>query len=78
MKYQNHEGYDQRTTSIMLNTPITDLSRLIGAKWFLTIEQLSEQSGVPFPSVQKAVQGKPIRPCYEQRLREFLEQEDRV
>lgn len=67
-----HEN-EERETRIMLETPITELSRFIGAKWFLTLEQLAEQSGLPIRTILKAVHGEKIAPFYEKRLRTFLE-----
>jgi hypothetical protein len=56
----------------MMNTPITDLSRYIGAHWYLSLEKLAEQSGLLFKTVTRAVKGETILPRYEKRLREFL------
>lgn len=72
-KHINRDGYEERETKIMLNTPITELSRYIGSKWFLTLEQLSEQSGLSLTTIQKAVHGERITPYYEKRLRNFLD-----
>lgn len=71
-KQVNREGYDERTTQIMLNRPITELSRYIARKWFGTVERLSEESGVPLRSIIQALHGKAMMPCYEKRLRDFL------
>ena len=60
-------------TKAVLEIPITKLSRLIASKWFSTLEQLAEKSGVPFYSVQKALHGENISPRYEAKLRAFLE-----
>ena len=72
-KHTHREGYEERETKIMLSTPITALSRYIGSKWFLTLEQLSEQSGLSLTTIHKAVKGERIPPAYERRLRTFLD-----
>ena len=72
-KHLNHEGHDERTTKIMLDVPITPLSRYIGSKWYLTLEQLSERTGLKLTTILKAVRGEPILPAYERRLRKFLD-----
>jgi predicted transcriptional regulator len=64
--------YEERSTKIMMEKPITELSKLIGAKWFLTLEQLAEKSGVPLLTLRKAIRGMEISSCYEKKLREFL------
>jgi hypothetical protein len=72
MKQKSREGYDKLTYELMMNTPITDLSRYIGAKWYSSLEKLAEQSGLPFKTVIRAVKGQTILPNYEKRLRAFL------
>jgi hypothetical protein len=72
-KQVNREGYDWRSTKIMLDTPITELSRYIARKWFGTVERLSERSGVVPRTISQALSGKKIMPCYEKRLRAFLD-----
>lgn len=73
-KFNNHSnGHEEYETRVMLSRPITALSKLIGAKWFLPIEKLSEQAGVPINTLLKAVRGGTIPPCKEEKLRAFLE-----
>ena len=69
----HREGWEERETKNMLSTPISALSRYIGSKWFLTLEQLSEQSGLSLHTIHKAVNGERISPAYERRLRAFLD-----
>lgn len=64
---------EERLTKIMTSKPITDISRLIGRKWYLPLEQLAEQSGVRLYSILKAVKGENITPLNEKNLRTFLE-----
>lgn len=72
-KQVNRDGYDERSYKLMMNAPITSLSRYIGAKWFSPLQKLSEQSGVPITSVKKAVKGEKITPFYEDKLRKYLQ-----
>lgn len=71
MKCKRLEKYLVETDRINVKT--TELSRLIGRKWFLSAEKLSEQSGVPISVVCKASKGEKIAPKQEKRLRLFLE-----
>ena len=73
MKQKSREGYDKLTYELMMDTPITDLSRYIGAHWFSSLEKLSQQSGVPYKTILRAVHGETIAGEMEQKLREFLE-----
>ena len=72
-KQINRGGYDERSTKIMMNKPITELSRFIGSKWFLSTERLAEKSGVPYTTIRKAVEGEKIAPHHEEKLRLFLD-----
>ena len=69
----NRNGFDERSTKIMMNKPITELSRLIGAKWFLPLERLAKEAGIGIETCQKALYGKEILPRYEKKLRAFLD-----
>ena len=51
----------------------TELQRLIGEKWFLTLERLGEEIGVSGWTIQKAFHGEKILPQTEERLRKYLE-----
>lgn len=66
------DNRDEYTLKVMLNTPKTDLSRLIGEKWYLSIERLAEKSGVPAKTIHRALHGQKIRQAYENKLRAFL------
>lgn len=68
------DGCEQACTKRMLEMPITELSKLIGAKWFLPLEKLSEKSNVPLGTIKGAVAGRKILPRHEKRLRELLEE----
>jgi hypothetical protein len=72
-KHINSEGYEERRTKIMLNTPITELSRLIGAKWYLPLRVLAERSRVSLEVIRRALRGERIGSYNERKLREFLE-----
>ncbi len=62
-----------KSTKIMIETPITELSRYIASKWYLSTEQLSAKSGVPLRVIKRALQGERIPQKYEKPLREFLD-----
>ena len=56
----------------MLDTPKTDLSRLMGAKWFLSLEKLAERADVPIGVVLRAVRGERLHPSNERKIRKVL------
>lgn len=58
----------------MLATPKTDLSRLMGAKWFLSLEKLADRSGVPLGVVLRAVRGERLHPSNERKIRKVLDE----
>ena len=60
-------------TMLMMEKPITELSRLIGAKWFLPLEELQKKTGVPMRWITQAVRGGKIPAEYEKKIREVLE-----
>ena len=60
-------------TMCMMETPITDLSRLIGAKWFRPLEELAKEAGVYMRWITQAVRGGDIPQNIEQKLREVLD-----
>lgn len=60
-------------TENMINTPKTELSRLIGEKWFLGVDELSEQSKIPKRWITQVLHGDKISEKIEKRLRAFLE-----
>ena len=72
MSHQNKEGYEERTTKIMLSKPITELSRLIGMKWFLPIEKLSQRSGVSLRIIYRALAGEKLTDYSKSKLMDFL------
>ena len=72
MSHQNKEGYEERTTKIMLSKPITELSRLIGMKWFLPIEKLSQRSGVSLRIIYSALAGEKLTDYSKSKLMDFL------
>ena len=65
-------GHEERNTRIMMEMPITDLSRLIGEKWFLPLEKLAEESDVSLSIVIKAVHGNKIGYWSEKKIRRVL------
>lgn len=73
-KHENRDGYAERSTKIMIKKPITELSRLIGQKWFLPLEKLSEKSGVPLQIIKRAVGGDNIRIDNERKICKALEE----
>ncbi len=74
MKVRNREGYDELETKIMLKKPITPLSKLIGQKWFLSLDKLAEKSGVSVCTLKKVLNGYGyVSEKCEQKIRDFLE-----
>ena len=72
-KQENRNGYDVRSTKIMMERPITELSQLIGEKWFLSIELLAEKCGVNKRWISQALNGGKVSKKIEQKIRNFLE-----
>lgn len=68
-----HDTYEERTTKIMLARPITDLSRFIGEKWFLSIDLLAEKCGVNKRWISQTLNGGKVSKKIEQKIRNFLE-----
>ena len=60
-------------TMLMLEKPITELSRLIGAKWFRPLDELAKKADIAMKWVTQAVRGGKIPPEFERKLREVLE-----
>ena len=52
---------------------MTDLQKLIAAKWFLPLEILAERSGVYIKTIQRVLQGEEDGDWREQKLRKYLE-----
>lgn len=67
------DGYDEYQTKGMLEAPITELSKLIGQKWFLPLENLSLKTGVSLSTIIQAVRGYQIGVISEQKIRVVLE-----
>ena len=67
------DSRDEYTLKIMLLTPKSELSRLIAEKWYLSLERLAEESGVPLKTIIRAVRGQKIRHDYEKKLRRVLD-----
>lgn len=51
---------------------MTDLQKLIAAKWFLPLETLAQRSGVCFAHIQRVLHGEEIVDWSEKNLRKFL------
>lgn len=66
-------GTDENITKRMMSMPITDISKLIGAKWFLPLEKLSERTGISVSILEGAVEGQKIHISNERKLRKYLE-----
>ena len=66
-------GMMNEHTKAILEYPSTELSRLIGQKWFNTLEKLSKQSGVGKNHLLRVVKGEEISEYHEQKLRAFLD-----
>lgn len=64
---------DESKTKRELEKPITDLSKLIGQKWFKSLDELAEKVGVPVNIIKNVVNGKKVRSWNERRIRDFLE-----
>lgn len=60
-------------TQDMMDKPITELSRLIGAKWFRPLEELAKEAGVGMRWITQAVRGGSIPSNIEKKLREALD-----
>ena len=52
---------------------MTDLQKLIAAKWFLPLETLAQRSGVYIKTIQRVLQGEEDGDWREQKLRKYLE-----
>ena len=72
MQNKNSNGHEELMTKRMLNTPITPTSKLIGQKWFLPLEVLSDKTGVPYGALCSAIRGKKIYPKYEIQIEKYL------
>jgi predicted transcriptional regulator len=70
---EEHQNYEAYLTREMLQKPITELSRLIADKWFLSLQTLSERTGVPVSVIEHALEGGKIRADNERKLRSYLE-----
>lgn len=66
-------GHEERRTRDMMDTPVTDLARLIGQKWYLPLDDLAKEAGVRPRFVTQAVRGKAIGSYVEQKIRDVLE-----
>lgn len=64
---------DFLSTMDMINAPISYLARLIGRKWFLTIEELAKRVRMSVATIGTVLRGGKISEEYAQRLRIFLE-----
>ena len=66
-------GHEVQQTRRMMAIPITALAKLIGAKWYSSVEKLADAAGVPKYAVTSAINGKRAFPKHEKKLRDFLE-----
>ena len=64
---------EELNTKYMLEKPITELSKTIGGGWFLSLESLSDKSGVKLQTIQRAIHGEPIATWFEKKIRNALE-----
>ena len=64
--------YIEESCLRMIHAPKTEIAKLIGQKWFNTLDKLSKESGVALNVLKKAVQGKKIAGYNERKLRAFL------
>ena len=71
-KQVNKYGYQERSTKVMLNKPITKLSRFVGMHWYLGAERLSKEANVPLKSAYNAIAGGAVPDVYEKKIRKFL------
>lgn len=65
--------FEAKKTLQMVNTPVTEIQKLIGRKWFLTPGLLAKRAGVGKDIVVDAIRGKEIPYSCEQKLKKFLE-----
>ncbi len=68
-----HEKICDYSTQLMLHAPKSDLARLLGDKWFLSLERLAEMAGVPLKSAIRAAQGKHLHSYNERKIRKVLD-----
>jgi hypothetical protein len=61
-------GVQVNETKLMMSRPITELSRLIGMKWFRPLDKLAARADIPIGAVINVVEGRAIRPSYEKKL----------
>lgn len=67
-------GIINEFTKDMISLSHSELAKLIGEKWFNTLDKLVEASGLGKHTLLSAIEGKKISPTYEKKLRAFLEQ----
>ena len=67
------DGCEQACTKRMLEMPITELSRLIGAYWYLPLEDLAKKAGLPKLVIKRAIHGGKVSAEAERKIRETLE-----
>lgn len=67
-----YQTYEEMSTRVMLSKPKTELASLIGRKWFLSLEKLAEQSGVPLLTIKRALNGGVVTEKFQKKLTEFL------
>ncbi len=55
-----------------LENGVTPFARWIGSKWHKSLYELSQESGVPYTIILKAITGKEIPEEQKGRLKKFL------
>ena len=65
-------GLEEYTTRRMMETPITEAGKLIGANWFKSPKELAERSGVPLSWINAALQGKDVPQKWVDELTRFF------
>ena len=66
--------FEAKKTLQMVNTPVTEIQKLIGRKWFLSPGLLAKRAGVGKDIIADAIRGKKLPYSSEQKLKKFLEE----
>lgn len=65
-------GLEEYVTKRMMETPITEAGKLIGANWFKSPKELAERSGVPMHWISAALHGNDIPEVWVNELKRFF------
>ena len=65
--------FEAKKTLQMVNTPVTEIQKLIGRKWFLRPDLLAKRANIGYEAVIDAANGKKLPAIVEKKLRRYLE-----